>query len=272
MKRMLPDIILQSDLLDILFENRNKTYGAYILRKGYSKRLINAIAIVAGFVLVLSLLEQFRIKPPINNSLPVSFKDSIKLVNVYIKHDEPKERAKPLSKPLKRVVKNPYNVPVIVKTDIIDSIPTVEQIDKIEIGNQTIETGSRGGILGEGSASIGNDTGIKKIPDAPSIIANWAEIMPEFPGGIIAFMKFMRRNLRQPDNLEENDKFIVKAKFVVGKDGAVYGIEIVQSGRNDLDAEVLRVLNLMPKWKPGMQNGKNIAVYLELPVTFVGSE
>jgi len=94
--------------------------------------------------------------------------------------------------------------------------------------------------------------------------------MPEYPGGMEAFKKFMLRHLRQPD-LNAGEKVVVKIQFVVKADGVINRLKVVQSG-GVLDDEVLRVARKMPKWKPGVQNGQFVAVYFTLPVTFLGPE
>lgn len=96
-----------------------------------------------------------------------------------------------------------------------------------------------------------------------------AEVMPQFPGGVEAFKKFMLRNLRQPDDLEEGEKVVVLVKFIVETDGSIVNAEILQGGRYDED--VLKVVKKMPRWKPGMQGGRYVPVYFTLPVTFVAS-
>jgi protein TonB len=96
--------------------------------------------------------------------------------------------------------------------------------------------------------------------------------MPEFPGGKEALIRFLQKNLQQPNDFEEGQKVTVIASFVVDKDGSITGINITQHGRNDLDNEVVRVIKKMPRWKPGLQNGRSVAVYYKVPVTFVSTE
>jgi len=72
--------------------------------------------------------------------------------------------------------------------------------------------------------------------------------------------------------LEEGQKINVIARFVVEPDGSIEGLDIIQHGRDDLNKEVLRVLRKMPKWKPGMQNGRAVPVYFKVPVTFMPAE
>jgi periplasmic protein TonB len=267
---MLPDNILQSDVLDLVFENRNKAYGAYVLRKNYPQRLSVALAAMAGFV-VLFIFIQFEMKPA-NNNAPAPVIDSIQVAPVQLLPEKTnKPLIKNISKPVKQFATIKDLVPVIAKNNIIDTMPTVEQLNNSQIGSQNIKSAVLLSPQAVSQPSNGNaNTGEAKT-DEPDTFKT-AEIMPQFPGGPEALQKFLIRNIKQPDDLNADETLVVKAKFVVDADGSISGIEILQSGRNDLDADVIKVLHKMPKWIPGMQNGKNIAVYFQLPVTFVGTE
>ena len=92
--------------------------------------------------------------------------------------------------------------------------------------------------------------------------------MPEFPGGDAAMRRFLQRNMRFDfDNMEAGSRVEIRCQFVVDKEGKVKAIEITKTGgRNEFDKEVIRVIAKMPDWKPGIQNGRNVAVYFTLPV------
>lgn len=95
------------------------------------------------------------------------------------------------------------------------------------------------------------------------------EAMPEYPGGMGEFMKFIAQHIQYPaDALQAKLQGRVIARFVVREDGSVSDIEILRSISPSLDAEAIRVLKLMPKWKPGTQRGKAVAVKYTVPVTF----
>ncbi|HEY4155800.1 MAG TPA: energy transducer TonB [Puia sp.] len=94
--------------------------------------------------------------------------------------------------------------------------------------------------------------------------------MPEFPGGTEALRRYLSRNLRMPDTEKESGSQVrVIVKFVVGPDGRVTGINTILSGGKAFDEEVQRVISRMPTWKPGIQNGRKVSVYFNLPVNFV---
>lgn len=95
------------------------------------------------------------------------------------------------------------------------------------------------------------------------------EVMPEFPGGMDSLMTFLVRTVKYPQ--EAKDKGIqgrVAVKFIVEKDGQVSEPEIVRSVFPVFNDEALRVVRCMPKWKPGMQDGKVVRVFFTLPITF----
>ena len=121
-----------------------------------------------------------------------------------------------------------------------------------------------------------------KFTALPIQIFNWTtraqpefhaiEKQPEFPGGPEALKRFLAKNLSTPEDLEDGEKKIVQIRFKVDKDGAVNTFEIITSGGNEFDNEVVRVCKKMPRWTPALQNGINVPVSYVLPVTFIGVE
>lgn len=115
-------------------------------------------------------------------------------------------------------------------------------------------------------ALAGNCFGQKDSSEVFTVV----EAMPEFQGGVQAMMKFMMTNFKYPK--EERNKDIqgkTYVKFIVEKDGSVSNPEIAKSsGNENLDKEALRIVSIMPKWTPGMQNGKTVKVYYMMPINF----
>ena len=96
-----------------------------------------------------------------------------------------------------------------------------------------------------------------------------AEQMPEFPGGMKELLKFLQDNLKYPESAMKNNlQGRVIVQFVVEKDGTPTEFNVVRAVNPDLDAEALRVLKTMPKWKPGMQKGEAVRVKYTVPVAF----
>lgn len=97
----------------------------------------------------------------------------------------------------------------------------------------------------------------------------FVEIMPQFPGGDAAMMRFLSTNINYPQEaLEKGIEGTVYTRFVVGADGKVGSITIQRGLGGGLSEEVVRVLKMMPQWKPGTNDGKAVAVYFNLPVRF----
>jgi protein TonB len=266
---MLPEKIMQSDLLDILFENRNKNYGAYALRKSYNKILITSIMCTL-FVTACFCVLQF---------LHHTKKLHVTTINISIPDVNLSKAPKNISKPSPQHTQAAAHVkqannsaPQIVPDNVQTKLPpTTTDLDKAVIGPINLNGKDNAGIIEppieslKGTGSVITTTSEKISEDKP---VKFAEVMPEFPGGANALIKFILKSIHQPDDLQPGEQIKVIASLVVSKTGAVENVKIVSSGRADLDKEVLRVINKMPVWKPGMQNGKPVSVYFNLPVTF----
>ncbi|MDP4129043.1 MAG: energy transducer TonB [Bacteroidota bacterium] len=271
---MEPHAILYADRLDLLFENRNKLYGAYPLRKYYSRRLYAAMATVTGFVLIFSCCVIYmRSRTPFSGRIPVDSDHFLTSVTLDPIVNQPVP-GKPV-RPVKHIATAALTPPLIVKDQPIpEPMATVEELKTASIGVHTeaglaVPEGDNGlpGASGAGGNQLKDSTeNVPAVYDHP-------DLMPEFPGGPEALKRFLLKNLRMPETeLEPGKQVRVIAKFVVGPDGKVSGIETIQSGGAAFDGEVKRVIYRMPDWKPGVQNHKKVAVYFRLPVYFVVPE
>lgn len=109
----------------------------------------------------------------------------------------------------------------------------------------------------------------EEVAPEENIIVVFAEVMPSFPGGQKEFNSFLARNLKYPPPLQEigvEGRVIIQ--FVVDKDGSITNAEVVRGVHPLIDKEALRVINMMPKWSPGMQNHKPVRVKYTVPVAF----
>jgi periplasmic protein TonB len=268
---------MQADLLDIIFENRNKNYGAYALRRGYNNRLL--VAIGAGMSVILLFVLISKMKADNNSSASMTPKEEM-----YIRQVElPKEKLKE-PEPPKEVVKAKTAAPKIAQVKfttppkiaavVKDPLPPVEDL----AGKQTATVTTVGKP---------DDGLVKSIPQVPVDVQGGStsgpsqpkendfviqERDPEFPGGHEALKKFLGKYLSTPSALEAGEKKVVRIRFKVDKDGSVNSFEVVASAGGDYDNEVVRVCKKMPKWIPAIQNGVNVPVSYILPVTFIGVE
>lgn len=265
---MSPDNIMRSDVLDIVFENRNKDYGAYALRKYYYRRLRAALIAVSLLTVLLAFVNSIKPKPTIVTEY---FFGDIDTIKPLPPPEEPKE-PEPSKQQLKPVASVDYQTPVIAPDDqVTDTIPNMEVIEKSAVsdlnseGEPVINELITEQKIPPGTATVQTEPVKISIPEVLEI----AEKMPAYPGGMEALKKYMMKNLMQPDDLEEGQKIIVVAKFIVREDGSIDEASIAKTGRSDLDREVLRVVRKMPHWEPGKQNGRQVSVWFQIPVTFV---
>jgi protein TonB len=265
--------ILKSDVLDILFDDRNKLYGAYVLRKNYPSRLGTALLIAMGSVLFLL----FFIRPGVTDGRLAFEKPPVEVHTLFIPPPPPPP---PPAPPVQRVAppppvaENSYmsNLKMVDNPDPDKEMNSIKEIEGTAIGDK-----NEAGLVvpeiqvvakpekGDGSQP-NSSTGEKEKEFVP------LESQPEFPGGRDAWVNFLNKHLRTPEDLDAGEKKVVLIRFMVDTDGTVTGFTVVQSGGSAFDNEVIRVLKKMPKWKPAMQNGHPVGVPFTQPVTFVGLE
>lgn len=271
--------ILQADLLDILFEKRNKSYGAYALRRGYDNRLLAALGAGLGMagLFMLGILTGERDAP----GIPLQQKEEIVIREYAIpqrKPDPPKPATaprKPASPkpPVKRAQSRFVNQFEIKKEpDVQRSMTAVDQRSDKQTGDT-----DQPGLPDPGTVQLpeqpdtGAGSGSGPDPNDPAPFTA-RESAPEFPGGAEALYQFLARNLRSPEDLRSGEKILVKVRFRVETDGTASAFEIMESGGKEFDNEVLRVCRKMPRWKPAFQNGIHVPVNYMVPVTFMGTE
>lgn len=268
--------ILKADVLDILFENRNKQYGAYALRKYYNNRLGIALAIsLTTVVLVALLIGQSSLN---GKGLETDIEECPVLITpVELIHPpmEPEAATPPPAAKVKPIASQAYlsRIEIVAdvdpgdmvpdRTDLVDrQIASFTQEGGVPTVNHTIEQPpvEQGPGLA-GSTPAESEEGFKAV-----------ERLPEFPGGVSAWSAFLSRYLRVPDELPAGERRTVQVRFWVGEDGSVTRFEVAQSAGTAFDNEVIRVLKKMPKWKPAIQNGHPVAVTFTQPVTFQAVE
>jgi len=264
--------ILKASLLDILFDNRNKQYGAYTLRKYYEHRM--GIALAATLSLILFLV--FLIKP--NSSITSTSNE--RRTTVQIAQVEP---PLPVIPPVERI--HPPSRPATERVAEVQHVSNYRMVEHTT--HQLPDLRNFTGVVGENN-TLGNTTGNVSIepPNQPLSNGNGSGTettvkepeavgptkAPAFPGGVEAWMRFLNKHLNTPEELEPGDKRTVHIRFTVSIDGSITAFEVVRSGGSAFDNEVVRVLKKMPKWEPALQSGKPITVQFTQPVTFVSEE
>jgi len=261
--------ILKADMLDILFDNRNKQYGAYTLRRYYASRLSTALVVALTIILLLFLI--------ITPGRSIVFQDENKPDVVLHTVDIPNPPLPPIP-PVQRMVPPPpsaqssYSKRIQMVTDPKPEtqMKSIEEIVETTISSTNVQGPVTTGILPVGHGTGNTEQKISGDKEETGFVA--VERAPEFPGGRQAWANFLNRHLQTPDDLASGEKKVVLISFLVDTDGTVTGFKVVQSGGQAFDNEVIRVLKKMPKWKPAIQNGHPVSVPFTQPVTFVGVE
>lgn len=165
----------------------------------------------------------------------------------------------------------------VVSVDVYKSLKP-EDIDHVDVLKGEAATsvwGTRGanGVVQVTTKKASIEEKIKEgkvtEEDYDQLTFNVVEKMPEFEGGMDGMMSFFQKNIKYPaEAKEKGKKGRVLVQFVVEKDGSIVEPKVVKSVSPELDAEALRVVQMMPKWKPGQQRGKNVRVQFTLPVSF----
>jgi protein TonB len=272
--------LLNSEFLDILFDDRNKDYGAYDLRRRYDKRVRNAVIgmsaivviIIGGYTISTRLIASDKnhevfVARPVIELKELKMDEPAPIVTPPPARNEPPPASKPMIKA------TTFQVVPADQVDPKDEVPkNADMIDKV-IGAANVDKGDPNGVDFE--VPDGMKGGKGAIVEAPKAVEkekifSFVEIMPQFPGGETAMMKFLQNNTHYPTMAAETGiQGTVFVKFVVDKNGEI-GSVIVEGAKKGggLEEEALRVVKRMPKWKPGKQNGEAVAVYFSLPVSF----
>lgn len=264
--------ILQASLLDIIFEHRNKAYGAYALRLDYNKRMLLSLILGIGCVTVLFLLQGSvsgnEKETPVQKERPEMIVRTIEMPREK-EPEKPKQPEQPKKAP--KIAQVKYPVIKIVPDEKADKpIAAIEDLTGKQIStidqpgdpyDGTVKPKETPAVTGNGNAE-----------EKPAEDFKGVEVQPEFPGGEAALQRFLASNLQTPEDLSAGEKKTVRIRFKVEKDGTVSSFEIALSGGDAFDKEVVRVCRRMPHWKPAVQNGVNVPVSYLLPVTFMGVE
>jgi periplasmic protein TonB len=271
--------ILQTDILDLLFEGRNKEYGAYMLRKKYQTHLKIALCGTAAFALTVFFSASFMAK---ENEKPQYKMSAVELIDiVYPPKEKTLEKIKPETL-VKKVATEDFVTPRIEKDKDVkkdEMPPDISELDKALIGTRKIEGEDPDGRILKTEPTVTQAASIPEVAEDPEIIQEVVEVEAEFPGGTKAWVKFVSREIeRNMDELQEEGKSgSVIAVFIVDREGAVSEVRILpceQTGPNcagpssKLADVALKAIRKGPKWKPAMKNGRAVKAYRKQQITF----
>lgn len=259
--------LLKNQWLEIVFEGRNKSYGAYDLRKSITKNTTRAFiigTILFGFL--VSIPTIMRMIP--DSSEEVTIDTKITTVKMPPKEKPKDPNLPPPPPPAPKVDQVKFVKPVVAKADeVVEEIAEVKDLKDKNIGKEAIKGNPDAELTIE---PVG--TGDAAVVEEDNTVYSTAgiEVKPDFPGGMAAFGKFIEKNYQSPE--EEGLKGKVYVTFVVEKDGSLTDIKVLRDIGYGTGKEAIRVLNKCPKWSPGEQNGKKVRCTFSLPISIQTAE
>lgn len=242
---------------ELAFEGRNKSYGAYYLRKRYFRYLL--ISFFSGTVIllitVLSIWFYYYFQP-------VNFieGDIMYEVEYYSMSAPPEDDMSKVARSFAKPPPETVQAPVVTDSVNLEKEKPVEEKpeEKPEDVTAMTDTAAKEGGSGLGSG-VGTDTGI----------ASAVDVFPRYPGGDESRLYFLRKNVRYPDAaLKALVQGVVMVVFVVEIDGTLSNITVSKRIGGGCDEEAIRVTREMPRWEPGKRNGKAVRVMVRMPIVF----
>jgi len=256
---------------DIVFETRNKSYGAYVLRKIYGRHVTLASIIGTGLFLL------FISAPLIANLLGGEEEEEIVMEQKIVELAEPPSlenkpppppppNLPPPPPPVVSTVK--YTPPVIKKDEEVreeEEVPDQKELEDVVISTKTVE-----GNVKTADVPL-------EVVEAPSEVGEvvedkvftFAEQPSQFPGGEGELQKFLKKNIKYPPAALRNGiEGLVIVQFVVNKEGEISDVQVVKKLGGGTDEEAMRVVKMMPKFTPAKQNGRPVSYRYTLPVRF----
>lgn len=255
--------------LELVFDDRNKDYGAYDLRKHYAGNLVKAMVI--AFFSVAFLYTGYSILKPKVEYVSVTTYDPLIKPMTDVKPPKVVTPPKPqTSRPQVQVNTVKYPMPVAGPDKDAVNPPKITELTTAAIGTQTVKGKDEGANIDIPESGPGGN-GMDKVTETNNPVdMRTVEVLPEPYGGAAAWQKFLERNIRYPSQASEAGKQgKVFLSFIVETDGHLSNIVVDRGVGYGLDDEALRVLKLAPAWKPGIQNGHKVRVKYTIPISFV---
>jgi protein TonB len=267
--------ILSADILDIVFEGRNKEYGAYDLRKTYRRRITIALLTTVAICLLLFILSMATTREK-KEELKVIADVNLKEMKQEDKKPEPPPPPPPPKTEPPKVEITKFTPPKIVKDEEVkEPPPAVEKLETTAIGKI-----DQAGTKDDGTVPVVEQTGTG-VQEAPKEVEDYnkvftvVQIPAEYPGGLAAWNKYLERNLNANvpnDNGAPTGRYTVVLSFIVNKEGGISEIAAENDPGYGTKEEAMRVLKKGGGWKPAVQNGRNVIYRHRQSITFQVSE
>jgi len=262
--------ILTADVLDIIFNNRNKDYGAYELRRHYQRRLILSLMFMGAICLLL--IGGYVLAGKSNHQFTSHFVDipPTKLIAVVPDKRDPVQPPPPPKPPAQQIAQRIVTTPAIVTDNVPeeDKPPINEDLENVKIGTMNID-GPAIDVITPPIEAVTRGIIEQPVKENPGDkVFEIVEIESSYPGGIEAWRRFLIKTFRYPQAAIDNGiEGTVVVQFIVDREGVVSHVEAI-SGPEDLRAEAIRVINKSGKWTPAIQNGRSVRSYKKQPFVF----
>lgn len=253
----------------LVFQDRNQAYGAYALRKSYSSTMLKSLLIGVAFtasLLAAPYLNDLFVKEKEINKKPLPTVYDLTPISQEkeeIKPEIPKEK-KETSGPVESTIA--FNAIDITTDDVVEDMVTSDDLQKLQPGETTQDGDPNNwGIPGDG------DNNFKTVIGDEEVIHPFFGIAdpPKFPGGEEAMWEFLGSNLKYPEHARQiHQEGKVYVTFVIDQFGNVTKVATPRPIGAGLDEEAMRVVQMMPRWEPGRQNGRPVKVAFQLPIIF----
>ena len=278
--------IISREWCDLVFEGRNKSYGAYDLRSKAGRRHLYAIIdILVGIAVIAGLIFTYaKAKEAIQASLAADTEAVTELSELKkeeLKKEEPKvqkQEEQPKQEQLQKVAVRAsvgFTVPDIVdKVDESKKIKNQEELNRSNISIAAVDYA--GDANGKGTIDdllkgqeAGGEAPQQKQKEEVAPIHTVVEQQPQFPGGEAALLAYVAKNIKYPAiAVEQEIQGTVQLRFVVEANGSIGDVQVVKSLESHCDKEAIRVVKSLPRFIPGKQQGRPVRVWFTLPVRY----
>ena len=243
---------------DIVFESRNKEYGAYKLRKKYNRTVIWALLVGIVIIATAVITPYLNAKALENSKKRAERQVEIKMENLDTPDEQVAPPPPPPPPPPDVVQQQKYVPPVVVdsiKPEDVQQIMTADDAQEQVKDQEVVEV-----------AQVKEEVQEAEPEEVPFVVV---EEMPMFPGGDNALLKYIGEHTTYPDIAKENNiQGRVIVRFCVTAKGGVSQVSILKGVDPELDAEAIRVVKTLPAFKPGKQGGRPVPVWYMVPITF----
>lgn len=247
---------------NIVFANRNHNYGAYVIRTNYNSSVVKSfISTLTFFTLLFAapyIYSRFKTEVPVTKYKEVVYE---------FKEFTETKKTEEIKKPEEKIIKKPssgssksYTNVMVKDTAESDSVPTQDVLALVNTSGS-----------GKGKDTVETDVPFdgRNVSATDTKVHSYAEVMPQFPGGQDALVRFLSANIKYPADARENNvQGTVYMSFVIDKNGKVTSMQLKRGIGYGCDEEAMRVLSKMPDWEPGKMDQHPVNVQFAIPISF----